>query len=189
MAMSPDEYAKLYAVRLEQGQRYEDFVKTFLPTVGMMINVYSSRSYQFQEGESPQGAEVKYDGNFSRTGQLWIEVGEKASPRSGDYATSGILRHAGIWLWIEGDYETIYVLAKKDLVAIYERGTFDLVENNTGTSIGFFLRTRLAEGMSLQVLHPNARQHVTHSNDRLRKEAANFLQSMKIEPDQRTLFA
>ncbi len=87
------------------------------------------------------GAEIKRDGKFRETGNLYIEVAEKAHPNNGNYVPSGICREDNSWLYIIGDEKTFYVLSPKILRMM--TGRYKHVQ--TPTSKGFLLPVRDAE--------------------------------------------
>ena len=139
LVINYDEYR---ADKSQKGKEYEDFVCEYLAKqIGLVITVFSSKKYQYNKGETLQGVEIKYDMRYGETGNLYIEVGEKAKPRNGCYFPSGILREDNTWLYIIGNYKEIFVFGKKHLKAVYEsKRYYRLIENNgTETSTGFLL--------------------------------------------------
>lgn len=124
----------------ESGTRYQDFVVELLwIRRGLPIMQFASREYQIRKGESLTGVEIKNDEKYAETGNLWIEVGEKAMPRDGDFAPAGILRGDNSWLYVIGDYRTVFVFAKRNLVLLHEAKRYPVIENARKTSIGFLL--------------------------------------------------
>lgn len=159
--MDAGHYGRYYKNRLEAGQLYQDFVVDCCwDLLGLAIVQYASREYQRSVGESRTGAEIKYDQKFSTTGNLWIELGEKARPRGGDYVESGINRSDNTWLYIIGDYDTVFIFAKRFLKAMAASGRYQHRENNTKTSIAFLLPRIDAEKYAAQILYPNAAQKI-----------------------------
>jgi hypothetical protein len=69
-------YNKYYQKKLEEGLEYQDFCTDKLFELGINVNVYSSKKYQFSKGESKTGIEFKLDNQFKRTGNLYIEYSE-----------------------------------------------------------------------------------------------------------------
>lgn len=124
--------------KIESGTRFQDFVVDLLcRRRGLAIVLFSSREYQLRVGESLTGVEIKHDEKYHASGNLWIEVAEKAMPREGDFVPSGILRDDNTWLYVIGDYQTVYVFAKRSLVLLYESKRYPAIENNRKTSVGF----------------------------------------------------
>lgn len=171
--MNYDEY---YRLKLEQGQLYEDFVRKQLTIVGMPINIYSSQRYQIQEGESPNGAEVKFDDKMARTARLWIEIAEKATQRDGPYARSGVYR-PNIAFYIQGDYDLFYIFPINALRCEVESGNYEKRENDTKTSVGILLPMMLAERISQRVQIINGNPKVVQMSKRLRDEARDALRN------------
>ena len=148
--------------KIESGLIFQDFVvDTVQQILGISIVQYASRFYQIQVGESRQGFEIKHDEKYATTGRLWIEIAEKARPRAGDYVPSGIDRDDNTWIYIIGDYDTLFLFAKKTLKALRNTGRYPIRENNTRTSRGFLLADRLARAFAEKVLTPNAAVKVT----------------------------
>lgn len=124
--------------KMDSGQRFQDHVVDLLfRRRGLVISQFVSREYQIRLGESLQGVEIKHDEKYSLTGNLWIEVGEKALPRAGEYAPSGVLRDDNTWLYVIGDYQTVFAFAKQNLILLYESKRYSLRENDRKTSVGF----------------------------------------------------
>jgi len=106
------DYSKYYKDQLEKALEYQDFVMEKLYDVGIVLNCYSSRKYQYTKGESRSGIEIKFDDKRKKTGNLYIEYAEKSHPGNKIYVPSGIERKDNTWLYVQGDYEVIYIMAK-----------------------------------------------------------------------------
>ena len=155
-------YSKYYAAKLEGALVFQDFVvDAAWSLLGLAIVQYGSRAYQQAVGESRTGVEIKFDEKYSSTGNLWIECGEKAAPRPGDYAQSGIYRNDNTWLYVIGNYDTIFIFAKTLLRGLSESGRYTKRENNTKTSVGFLLKDDDARKYAAAVLQPNASDKVS----------------------------
>ena len=124
-----------YAEQLKKGLEFQDYVTNILYEKGIVLVGYSSQKYQNKYGENKMGAEIKRDGKFRETGNLYIEVAEKAHPDNKEYVQAGIERGDNSWLFIIGDEKTLYVFATKQLRGICER--YRRVEKTT--SIGYLL--------------------------------------------------
>lgn len=136
--MNEDE--RYRAEKMESGARFQDHVvERLCRRRGLLIAQFTSRDYQYTKGESLTGVEIKFDDKYAQTGNLWIEVGEKAMPRAGDYAPAGILRGDNTWLYVIGNYQTLFAFAKRNLVLLHESNRFQTRENDRRTSIGFLL--------------------------------------------------
>lgn len=121
-----------YADQLEVGLQFQDFVTTQLYQRGIVVVGYSSRRYQNERGENMLGAEIKRDDNFRKTGNLYLEVAEKAHPDRAQYTESGIMRADNSWLFVIGDEQTIWMFSTKYLRLLKDR--YRKVQ--TPTSIG-----------------------------------------------------
>ena len=151
MVMNYDSY---YKDKLEQGLEYQDFVADVLYEIGLPIFNYNSKKYQIAKGENKLGIEIKFDNMFSNTGNFWIEVQEKSNPNNTHYVDSGIFRHDNTWLYVIGNYEVIYIFAKKHLQEFSRKSI--IIENSTKTSRGFLLNKTDADRLSIK--------HLTNGN-------------------------
>lgn len=155
-------YASYYKAKLEGALLYQDVVQdVFYQYLGIPIVSYSSKAYQNGVGENRAGIEIKHDEKFKLTRNLWIEISEKATQREGPYVKSGIFRRDNTWLYVIGDYDTIFVFAKKQLQSIYASGKYRIIENNTKTSTGFLLPEKDAHRYAVIVLTPQAEKKVS----------------------------
>lgn len=133
LAQARRQYADgYYEKKLEEGLVFQDVVTTALYRRGIVVVGYASRRFQVERGENMLGAEIKRDGNFRQTGNLYLETAEKAHPNNPAYAPSGIMRGDNSWLYVIGDEMTIYVFATKYLRMLAGRYR----EVTTATSIG-----------------------------------------------------
>lgn len=112
----------------EESLEYQDFVvDVLIKNLGLVISTYSSRSYQFNIGESRQGIEIKLDKRISPKGNVSIEVFEKSRASNDRWIKSGILREDNTWLYIQGNYDYIFIFSKRALRKIYEEKYKDKV--------------------------------------------------------------
>jgi hypothetical protein len=114
---------------------------------GIVLSIFSSKKYQHEIGESMQGIEIKYDIKSTETGNIYIEIGEKAEPREGEYYPSGIYANDNSWLYFIGNYEILYVFSKKQLQTIFAKKFYyrRIEHNETKTSEGYLLNKEQAE--------------------------------------------
>ncbi len=141
-----DESRKAYAngyyfEKLEEGLQFQDVVAQALLQHGIVVIGYASRRFQNSHGENMLGAEIKRDGKFRETGNLYIEVAEKAHPDRDEYVPSGIRRADNSWLYVIGDEGTIWIFSTKYLRAIRDR----FREVQIPTSIGYLMPTEDAD--------------------------------------------
>jgi hypothetical protein len=104
-----------YAEKLKEGIEFQDVVTKALYERGIIVIGYSSRRFQEREGENLLGAEIKRDGRFRETGNLYIEIAEKSHPLNYVFIESGIHRKDNSWLFIIGDEKTLYIFSTKYL--------------------------------------------------------------------------
>lgn len=134
--------------KMEEAKEYQDFVCSWVArNYGLVLSIFSSKKYQQKIGESLQGIEIKYDKKFSETGNVYIEIGEKAYPREGEYYPSGIYANDNSWLYFIGNYDIMYIFSKKQLKTVYEKLLYTrmIPDNETKTSTGFLLNTDKCE--------------------------------------------
>jgi hypothetical protein len=147
-------------------QKYQDFVVDYCALhAGLVIQVYGSREWQYLVGESRNGVEIKYDMMLIQTGNVYVEIGEKAGPRDGDYAPSGIYRDDNSWLYIIGNYDVFYVFAKTALRLLYNQvkdgqPRYPRRENKYKTSTGFLLTAKQADVYAAKVCRPGLESRV-----------------------------
>lgn len=110
-----------YETNLEIGQEFQDVVTQALYQRGIVVVGYASRRFQNSHGENMLGAEIKRDGNFRTTGNLYIEVAEKSHPDRLDYVPSGVMREDNSWLFVIGDESDIWIFSTKYLRALKDR--------------------------------------------------------------------
>lgn len=176
--------------KIESGLLYQDFIVDLLfQTLGLPVVQYASRLYQAQVGESRTGVEIKHDEKYQKTGNLWIEVAEKAKPRPGDYAASGIDRDDNTWLYVIGDYDTVFGFPKKWLMGLRDSGRYELRENGTKTSIGFLLPGQIAMKLAAFILRPNAECKIAKAIKDLHDLGHQLHSEARSNPAQASLFS
>lgn len=136
--MGTNYQATVYRPRLEDGQRFQDFIGAELYRVGIVIVNFQSREYQYRHGENLLGLEVKFDDRVKTTGNLFIEVEERADPANPRWVASGIDR-GDAWLYGIGNYQEFWIFATRHLQAWRTRYQPVIVPNNTNTGRGFLL--------------------------------------------------
>lgn len=133
-AKAVEQYANgYYDEKLQQGLEFQDIVTRELYKRGIVVVGYSSRRFQNSEGENMLGAEIKRDGYFQSTGNLYIEVAEKSHPNNPAYIASGVMRKDNSWLFVIGDEKTIWIFATTYLRRLVRRWE----KKRTPTSIGY----------------------------------------------------
>ena len=133
-----------YKECLEKGLEYQDFVTELLINeLGVSLSVYSSKKFQYEKGENKQGFEIKFDDKFKQTGNIYIEISEKSNPNNLNYINSGIYRNDNTWLYLIGNYKTIYIFSKNHLCLMHESNIYKLVQ--TPTSNGFLIPKKECE--------------------------------------------
>lgn len=105
----------------EEALEFQDFVvNIFLKELGIAISNYSSKYYQHNYGENRQGIEIKYDKRILETGNVSIEVAEKSNASIENWTNSGIMREDNTWLYVQGNYNIIFIFSKSFLQKLYK---------------------------------------------------------------------
>lgn len=138
----------------ERGLKFQDFVASeLIRQLGIAVTSFCSRQYQYEVGENAQGIEIKLDDWCTRkTGpegsdRLSIEVSEKTKNNpDAPWVPSGILRKDNTWLYVQGNYERIYLLPKRFLIRYYEhhKDSPGFLEEKMGTIRTFYLPHEIA---------------------------------------------
>lgn len=196
MVTKSSTYEEYRKVQLEDGRLFQDFCADLLYANGYPVVVYSSKTYQLNAGESRGGWEFKHDKLRQKTGNLYIEVGEKARPRDGDYFPSGIYARHDTVFYVIGDYDRVYLFANNILILLHRSGRFrDIPNNGTNTSTGFLLPEEDADKYAAAVFVPELGSVIKRTVEeieraahdlyrRLSPQAADF--SLELPFDQTT---
>lgn len=150
-----DEYDRYYETQLHAALEFQDWVQDRLYDHGVSVGAYSSKKYQRTKGENRAGIEIKFDQKWRTTGNLYIEVAEKAHPSRLTYTASGIYRDDNTWLYVIGDYSKAFVFGKKLLKAMFcAKDKYRRVI--TPTSKGFLLPLDIAERFAEKIIVPES---------------------------------
>jgi hypothetical protein len=156
------EQRNYYTQQLNDGLEYQDFICDLLYRLGIPLLSYSSKKYQIEKGENKAGFEIKYDKQFAKTTNLWIECYERVIPDK-PYVPSGIFRDDWTWLYVIGDYRMIFVFPKKTLRTLYrasqQNGEMFLRENTRKTSKGLLLTQKDAEYYAILIIYEQQGQY------------------------------
>lgn len=185
-----DDYEAYRQNKIESGCCFQDFVADLvLRETGIAIATYTSRLYQMRAGESRQGFEIKHDERYKQTGNLYIETAEKARPRPGAYAASGIFRNDNTWLYIIGNYDEVFCLQKSLLRALAHSGHYRIITNGTCTSQGFLLPGSDANRIAALILRPGAEQRIVKGGiEQLHRDGKELYRILTADPAQPDLW-
>lgn len=123
---------------------FQDFVCDVLGNEGFVLQNYVSKKWQFDKGENRQGFEIKLDNRCTETGRLSIEIAEKSRVSNSAWMKSGIYRDDNSWLYVQGNYNVLFVFAKNWLVRYHQTKKPDEHESH-GTVRKFYLPMSTAE--------------------------------------------
>lgn len=136
----------------QDGLEFQDFVCMHLARHNIILQNVCSKKYQITIGENLQGYEIKFDDLCTKTGRLSIEIAEK--PRNDPqllWTPSGICRGDNSWLYIQGNYHTIFIFAKRTLLKYHTQVRPEVTEK-MGTIRTFYFPISLAENVAAKVL-------------------------------------
>ena len=102
----------VYSPNLEAARQYQDFIASSLLPRGIIIQNIQSKNGQLF-GENLLGLEIKFDREFERTRNLYIETAEKSHPDNPKFVPSGIYRNDNSWLYGIGNYQEFFIFTKK----------------------------------------------------------------------------
>lgn len=97
-----------YIYQLEDAQIFQDWLMVELAKRGIIIQVFSSKEYQFKTGETFSRDEIKFDKKQLEYGNLAIEEYERTDENNPFYVESGINRQ-NIIRWIQGNYQNVWI--------------------------------------------------------------------------------
>lgn len=137
---------------LQVGAEFLDFVLVTLQPMGLYLQPFTSKKYQYTKGESLQGWEVKYDGRCTDTGRLSIETAEKTKAANAMWVPSGIYRTDNTWLYIQGNYQGFWIFLKQFLISLHESKRYE--EHTLPTIQKFYLPFKDANRYGYKVLPP-----------------------------------
>jgi len=134
-----------YRDMLEEGKRMENRWIPFIEKIrGIPIIPCRTKREQYEIGENHQGYEIKYDRGFVKTGNLFIEIAEKADPKNPDWIPSGIHRRDNTIFYCQGNLEILFIFEKLFLRKwFYEKNPpviFGRDYNGEERSKGYLLR-------------------------------------------------
>jgi hypothetical protein len=143
----------------KEGEDYQEFVRKLLNPWGITIWNWKDKKQQFAFGENPQGFEIKLDMRCTETDRLSIEVQEKTRRNNRDWINSGILRNDNSWIYVQGNYQIIFVFAKNWLRRFYDaKVTPADIHESHGTVRKFYLPMKTARMMAALVIDGDGRR-------------------------------
>ena len=135
----------------QDGMEYQDFVCVRLARYHVILQNIASKKFQYEVGENLQGFEIKLDRRCLETGRLSIEVAEKTAVSNSIWVPSGIKRNDNSWLYIQGNYDIIFIFGKK-LLCAYQRKKEPEIYESLGTVRKFYLPLKVARHLAALVI-------------------------------------
>ena len=142
----------------QRGVEFQDYVCAVLARQGLILQNLQSRRYQWSVGENLQGWEIKLDELCTRSGRLSIEVAEKSKAANALWVPSGIMREDNSWLYVQGNYDVLFIFGKKMLRAWHKQKRPELFEA-LGTVQKFYISMTDAERVAAKVVWMRALDH------------------------------
>ncbi|HOM03522.1 MAG TPA: hypothetical protein PLH43_11970 [Acetivibrio sp.] len=136
----------------EEGNQFQDFVVDLLFDMGIVIQNYTSRKYQYEKGENKQGIEIKLDNWCSKSKRLSIEIAERTCIEN-SFVESGIYRKDNSFLYIQGNFDIVFIFQKSLLQLLHKSGRYE--EKEEETIKAFYLPFTDAEKYAAKVVKIN----------------------------------
>lgn len=130
--------------QLMLGTTFENWVNKEFAKQGVDLGMYSDMSGQFT-GENKLGIEIKRDGLFAKTGNIYIEYKERMN-KTGRWVNSGILKDDNTKYFIIGTPDKYFIFEKARLQKLFKeaqskdiKGIKFTQEKKHDTSKGFLI--------------------------------------------------
>lgn len=137
----------------QEALEFQDFISDLLlKEIGIVICNYSSRKYQYNSGENRQGIEIKLDKRILDTKNISIEVAEKSNAEIENWTPSGIMRNDNSWLYIQGNYDIVFIFGKQFLRLLYKSRYINKTWCPKKTITTFLMPIKEAEKYALKVI-------------------------------------
>lgn len=146
----------------EMGLEFQDFVCVLLAKHGIILQNIVSKKHQIDTGENLQGFEIKLDTRWTDTGRLSIEIAEKSSATRKEFVPSGIYRNDNSWLYIQGNYDGLFIFPKKTLILLHKTQRFP--EKEMPTIKTFYLPELDAHKYCARFICPNKEKGINNFN-------------------------
>lgn len=106
-----------------EGMEFEDFVREKCAEIGLILQRFSSFKYQVERGDG-RIDEIKLDRRCTETGRLSIEIAEKSKAANREFVPSGIYAKSSAWLYIQGNYDLLFIFPRNFLVLLHKTGRY-----------------------------------------------------------------
>lgn len=150
--MGKSDMTEYYQKQLQTGLEYQDFIcELLLKELGFPIITYASKKYQYTKGENKHGIEIKYQSLIQKYNNLYIETEEKSNENNLQFIKSGIYRDDNCWLFLTGDYQTVWIFGTRILIGLHGTKKYKETEpKDYKTSKGFLLPVEAADKYCLK---------------------------------------
>lgn len=131
-----------YQQQRTRGEAYEAYLVGRLTASGVLVRRLATREDQLARGDLAYGREsieVKFDTQLATTGNLFIEVAEKARAEQPDWRPSGIDSPSTAEWYGIGNERRFLLFLRRDLRAFRTAAAPTILTIHRGTSRGFLL--------------------------------------------------
>jgi hypothetical protein len=136
MLYEPTTYYKKMQIEGDKYQIYVAYIFSLSQILNIQLHFIENEKGQ-RSGETTEGYEIKYDRKFKESKNLYIEFAEKSNANYQNYSTSGIMKMDNSNFYVIGNYSTIFIFNKKNIVKYFENRLYKEVITNT--SKGYLL--------------------------------------------------
>jgi len=151
-----------YKEKLQASFEFENYLANLIKQkYGLDLGQFNTANGQYVEGENMLGIEIKLDMMYKKTGNLYIEYGEKSRSENTKFIKSGILKDDKSKYFLIGDYDKFWIFRKSRLQEILEeeqeneeahkksQRAIRFVQITTSTGYLFPIRNAEIEALSL----------------------------------------
>jgi len=138
-----------FTQRLVLGKAFEESASHFLTAQGFPIKLNFSREGQWEFGESMAHVEIKYDGEITTYGNLFIETDERRNDDgTSSWRRAGIYDASDPWFLLQGNETSLWLLNVRELRRMDISGKY--AHKETPTAKGFVFRKEWAEIIAIR---------------------------------------
>ncbi|MDR6941386.1 hypothetical protein [Mucilaginibacter pocheonensis] len=106
--------------KLQVSLGFENYIEKLVKEqYGLDLGPYLTPEGQYDDGENELGIEIKNDTLIKKTGNIYLEYGEKSHGGNLNFIESGILKNDKSIYFLIGDTDAFYIFKKARLVTIY----------------------------------------------------------------------
>ena len=142
---------------LQAANTYEAYILWRIRAEGKLATLHETKADQLAHGDialgSGQNLEIKFDRNYHKTANLFIEVQEKHRADQDQWVASGIRCCSDAQWFGIGDYMDFFLFRRLELQREQDSGRFTIIEIGVQTSRGFLIDTGQAKALAVSTKH------------------------------------